>query len=92
MPGWLQGVHLVDVVIVFLVLEGVVLTALYSRGRHGLAPRDWWAALAAGLFLLLAMRTALAGGPWHAVGALLAIGGLAHFLDLRHRWRRRRET
>jgi chromate transport protein ChrA len=79
--------RIADVVIAVLVLEGIVLAALYGLGRRGLPPREWLASLAAGLFLLLAMRTALTGGPWYAVGALLAGGGLAHFVDLRHRWR-----
>ena len=77
---------LVDLVLAVLVVEGVVLAIVLRGGRRtlllALLPN-----LAAGGFLVLAVRVALGGlgAPW--IGALLALGGAAHALDLRARLR-----
>jgi hypothetical protein len=80
--------HAVDLAIVVLVVEASVLFAL--RARHGLPRRDIVLIALAGLGLLAALRTALAGGPGFVVLAGLALGGLAHALDLALRLRRAR--
>jgi hypothetical protein len=78
---------LVDVVIAVLILEALALLIFGRRKsrlpRFGvLAPN-----LAAGLFLVLALRCALRGDGLPVIAGCLAFAGLAHALDLRLRSR-----
>jgi fatty acid desaturase len=77
--------HAVDLAIAVLVVEALVLFAL--RARHRLPRRDIVLIALAGLGLLAALRTGLAGGPGVVVLACLTLGGLAHGLDLALRLR-----
>lgn len=81
-PRWL-----VDLVIGVLLLEFAALAALHRR--TGLAARTVLASLAAGLCLLLALRSVLAGAPWVWMALALAAGGVAHGIDLWQRLRAR---
>jgi Ca2+/Na+ antiporter len=77
----------IDVILVFVVVEGVAL-ALYRRATgRGPVARKIPAMLAAGFFLMLAVRLALAGVSelWLAACFLAAL--VAHLLDLSGRWR-----
>ena len=78
---------LVDGVLVFFVLEVVALAVLGRRWRlpplRALLPN-----LTAGLFLVLALRSAVHQDGTLAIAAFLALGGLAHAVDLRARARR----
>jgi len=79
---------LVDLVILFTLLECVVLVAYRRHTGKGVAGRDFIANMVSGLCLMLALRCAVrdAGGVWIAV-FLVAAGG-AHGLDIWMRWRR----
>ena len=78
----------VDLVLAVLVVEAIVLASVLRSGRRpsfaALLPN-----LAAGVFLVLAVRAAAAGlgAPW--IGGFLALGGAAHVIDLRLRLRAR---
>jgi len=78
---------LVDAVLGWMVVEGAWLAWRHRRHGNALAPREFLPALAAGGFLLLGLRGALAGAAWPWLAACLCAGGLAHGLDL---WQRRR--
>ena len=77
----------VDGIIGVLVIEVLVLSTRMRvrRGLPGL--RALLPNLAAGLFLVLALRCAIHQQGPAAIGAFLALGGLAHLLDLRSRSR-----
>ena len=81
-PGW------VDIVIAFTLLEAVLLALFHRATGRGLAPLQFVPNLAAGLFLMLALRGVLAGAaaPW--IGLALLAAGACHGLDLWQRWRR----
>jgi hypothetical protein len=66
-------------------LEAIILAAL-ARGRVALAPLA--ANLLSGLFLILALRMALVGHGPGAVALFLALGGIAHLVDVALRFRR----
>jgi hypothetical protein len=85
----LQGVWLVDGVIVFMLIEVAVLLAYRRRTGRGVDAAVLLPNVAAGLCLLLALSAALhaAGGGWIALA--LTGAGVAHVLDLRTRWRHR---
>lgn len=81
---------LVDAVIVVMLLEGLALIAWRVRSGRGPAAADLLANLAAGLCLLLALRSVLGGGGTLPCAGWLAAAGLAHATDLWRRWPRRR--
>lgn len=78
----------IDAVLALVAVEALVLVAVHARTGRGIAPASLLATLAAGAFLLVALRSALigAGAAWIA-GSLLA-AGVAHCADLALRWRR----
>jgi len=77
----------VDAVIALLALEALLLAWLH-RYRRGPAPADLLGNLAAGLFLLLALRAALVGAAWPWIAASLLAALAAHLYDLAQRWPR----
>lgn len=84
----LGGSGFVDAVLVLVVVEAIVLVAWRVRTGAGIAPASLVATLAAGAFLLVALRGALTGaGPAWIAASLLA-AGMAHCIDLALRWRR----
>jgi hypothetical protein len=88
MAGMFASGRIVDAVIALMVLEALLLAWLHLRRGRGLAPADLLANLAAGLFLLLALRAALVGAAWPWIAASLAAALVAHLADLARRWRR----
>jgi len=86
---WPDTLWLVNAVIAFTVLEGAAL--MLWRATTGRGPRwpDIVANLAAGLCLLLALRSVLDNAGWAACALWLAAAGAAHATDLWRRWPRR---
>ena len=79
--------RIVDLVLAFTVIEGLLLLALHRRTGRGLAPADLLGNLAAGISLMLALRAALVGAWWGWIGLCLAASLVAHVADLHRRWR-----
>lgn len=75
----------VDIALVALLLELTVLTVLARRGRTRMRILDIIGQVAAGAFLLAALRVALAGGDIVWVAALMTASLPAHVLDLTRR-------
>jgi hypothetical protein len=69
---------------------GVTLETLSANRRVGPSPlaryRGIGLMLLPGIFLLMALRVALAGALWPWVPAALTAALVAHLLDLRQRW------
>jgi hypothetical protein len=78
----------VDIAIGATLLEGFALLALYLLKGKGPAPRDWLGNLLAGLFLMVALRSALAGPEWPLLAGCLVGSLVAHCADLVRRWPR----
>ena len=78
---------LVDLVIVFTLIEGLVLLLVHRATGKGVAPREFLLNMVSGLCLMLALRALVhdAGAAWVAMCLLAA--GVAH-TDLWVRWRR----
>lgn len=74
MSSLLADPRLIDAILACLALEAIVL--LWQR-RWRLMPM-----LVSGTALLIALRAALAGGGGAAIGAALAVAGIAHAVDL----------
>ncbi len=79
--------HVADFIIVLMVVEGIAIYFWQKRSGRGVAPTGLVFMLAAGIFLLLALRAALTDTGWPAVALFLALGGVAHLADLSRRWR-----
>jgi hypothetical protein len=90
---------LIDLILIFTVIEAVVLILWGRRApatsRHEQPAIGGGTAgsaaiglmLLPGVCLLLAVRAALAGAPWPWVPTALTAALVAHLLDLRSRWR-----
>lgn len=102
MESLLTSPALIDLIIIFAMIEAVVLIVWRRRNARrptisrcaGRAIEGRTAGLAAiglmllpGICLLLAVRAALAGAPWPWVPTALTAALVAHLLDLRSRWR-----
>ena len=72
--------HAVDLVLLVVAAEFAYLNLRRGRGRAGWTDRAL--ALAPGVCLLLAVRTALTGGPWPLVAAALALSFPFHVADV----------
>ena len=70
--------HVVDAILVLVACEALVLVAWGRR----LALRPLLFNLASGAALMLAVRTALTGGPWWTTAACLLLSLLAHATEL----------
>ncbi|ABM61856.1 hypothetical protein [Halorhodospira halophila] len=79
--------RIIDAILLLMVLEGALLYLVYRRSGWGLAPGTLVTTLAAGGFLLLALRAALTDAAWYWVSAWLLAGLAAHLADL---WQRLR--
>jgi hypothetical protein len=87
MTDFAQSTYLVDLVLAVVAVETIALVLLWRWRRRGVAPAQLLPNLAAGVFLLLALRGALSGASWIWLAACLAAAGLANAADLRQRWR-----
>jgi hypothetical protein len=83
----MQSTSLVDLVLAVVVVETIALVLLWRWRQRGIAPAQLLPNVAAGAFLLLALRCALSGTSWIWLAACLAAAGLANVADLRQRWR-----
>ncbi|WP_026380074.1 hypothetical protein [Afifella pfennigii] len=76
----------VDAIAALMLVEGIAIFLWRRRTGQGLAPLDLLFNLAAGLFLLLALRASLTDAGWQAVALFLALAGIAHVADMLRRW------
>ena len=80
--------RVVDLIIIFMLLEVMFLVVYYRKTGRGIPPIYVWGNLFAGLFLLLALRSALAGLEWIWIALCLSLALFGHVADLSVRWRR----
>lgn len=77
---------IVDIIFGLMALEALALLSLRRLLGRGPSPLAILTSLAAGFFLLVALRFALTGGPWQAIAAALLGSLLAHTADTWLRW------
>lgn len=78
---------IVGLAIAVLIVEMLVLATIHARTGRGIAARQLAGNFLAGVFLLLALRAALAGAGVTWVALCLGAALVAHAADLRSRWR-----
>ena len=81
--------RIIDGIIVLMVLETVALLALRTITNNGVSPRALLPFMAAGICLMLALRTALVDGSWMEIAGMLMLAFVFHILDIALRWDRR---
>ncbi len=81
---------IVDAIVVLVIVEALLLLAVRRRLPGRPSALAVVANLGAGLFLLLALRAALAGAGWPWLAGSLALALVAHLVDLALRWGRAR--
>ena len=86
MNGHAIAAWMVNAVIAITLIEGVLFIVLRAWRGHGLAPADIVCNLAAGLCLLGALRSEIAGLGGLVCAAWLAAAGVSHALDVWLRW------
>jgi hypothetical protein len=79
--------HFVDLVLAFLVVEGVFVVGYWRRTGRGIRPAHFLPGLCSGALMLLALRVTLADGGWIVPTICLGAAGLAHLIDISRRWR-----
>jgi hypothetical protein len=85
MQALFESGRIVDLILVFMAVEGMLLVLAKSRTGVGLSLRGAVSVLLPGLGLLLALRAALAGHHWTIVALFLFASLVAHVADLRLR-------
>ena len=88
MAALFESGAIADIVIAVMAVEGLLLVLLRSRIRD-VRISDVAGMLAAGLFLVLALRAALTGAGWQWIAICLTAAFVAHLLDLRRQLRGR---
>ncbi len=82
---WLSSGHAIDLILAIVALEVILLRAWLSRQGRRLAPSELVGPVLAGIFLMLALRTALVGGAPELIAGFLLASFPAHLYDLRLR-------
>jgi hypothetical protein len=82
----IQTGRVADLLIAVLLAEAAVLVGLRMATGRGFAASYVISNLLAGLFLVLALRTALTDASWIWTALSLAAAGIAHAVDLAVRW------
>lgn len=90
MQAMIESGRIVDAILLLVVVELAVLTAIRRLTGRGVSTTALLPNLLAGAALLLALRAALTGAAWPWTAAWLAVAGLAHAADLAVRWDARR--
>ena len=76
-----------DVILVFVLIESAGLVLFHRRTGRGIATNALLGNLAAGFFLMLAVRLALGGTSEALIAGCLLAALVAHLVDLAARWR-----
>ena len=72
----------------FLIVEGVILLAIWRRSQRGLPPLQTISFLGAGLGFAVALLSVLSQWPGFVLAAALLFAFALHVLDIYLRWQR----
>ena len=86
MDEFFAGGRAIMLVMSLIVVEAIVLMALWWMRLCPLQPRATLLILAPGTSLLLAALAALSGASWMLVSSLFLVALIIHLIDLRQRW------
>lgn len=84
----IESGRLIDAIFALMALEAAALAINRARTGQGPTLIQTLSNLAAGGFILLALRTALTGGDWRMIAGCLVASLIAHIADVTLRWPR----
>lgn len=87
MDGLFSGGRAIELVLAFVLLEGVALLAAWRIAGRGLRPREIVSTLLPGACLMLALRASLYGQSGLAIAGWLVAALVTHLADLALRWK-----
>ncbi len=79
--------RIVDIMIVFVIIEVVLLLGYERATGRGVAPYSLLVNVGAGGSLMLALRAVFSEADWTIVAGCLVASLVFHTLDIRQRWR-----
>ena len=82
----IESSRVADILIMVMFAEAALLIGYRAVRGRGFAVAHVVTNLLAGLFLVLALKAALAGAPWQWIAAALAAAGVSHAVDVYTRW------
>ena len=85
---WLSSGHALDLILAIVAVELVLIQIWFNRQGRRLALTELIGPVGAGIFLMLALRTALVGGAPELIAVFLIASLPAHLYDLRLRFSR----
>lgn len=88
MSSLFESGRIVDLILLLMLAEALVLIALAQVWRARLPLAGLLSNLAAGAFLILALRAVLTESGWLVAGVWLTMALFAHVVDLAQRFRR----
>lgn len=88
LAGLFTSGRIIDLIVILMAIETVVLLAYHRMTGRGAGPRALLPFMAAGVFLMLALRFALTDGGWQTVAVMLLFAFVFHLLDIALRWKR----
>lgn len=89
MAEWMSDGRWIDLIVALVLIEWLAFAVWHRRTGQGLSGGKLLPNLAAGLCLMLALRSALTDASWLWVALFVALSGAAHVADLWCRWPRR---
>ena len=79
--------RIVDLMLIFVVVEVALLLAIWRLTGRGIAPLALLTNIGAGGSLMLALRADLTGAGWTWIAVFLVLALIFHVADLSVRWR-----
>ena len=83
--GFFAGTGLIDFVVAFTFVEGVLLSLWNLRTGRGIPMRDVCTMLLPGMWLMLALRSVMLDQGWLITALFLLAAGLSHATDVLRR-------
>lgn len=88
MAELIESGGIIDLMLLFVLIEVGALMLYWRRTGHGIAPISLLLNVGAGTSLMLALRAALTGSPWQWLAVWLVSSLVFHVADLAGRWHR----
>jgi hypothetical protein len=80
--------RIIDGIVVLMVLETAALLVLRGVTGRGVSARALLPFMAAGICLMMSLRSALVDGNWTVIAGFLMLAFVFHILDIALRWTR----
>ncbi len=80
--------RIIEILLVIVLVEAVALLVYWKNTGRGVSPVSLIGMLGAGIFLMLAIRSAIQNSATELLAMWLLLSLVFHVIDLCHRWKR----